>query len=444
MWKLYAVRMVIIVLGIEREQEINRELAMYRPTLLVVEDNVINREILCNILEGHFNVITASNGLEGLNFLREQYRDISVVILDINMPVMNGYEFIEIVKEDTNLSKVPIVVTTVHSSINEEIRCLDMGVFDFIAKPYIPKLILTRLNNIIRLLENEKMVVDSTTDALTGVKNRKGYYEDIGKYSQLPDGNDRTLGIVYLDINGLKTVNEEVDHTAGDLLIKSVAATTKQIFYDGEIYRLGGDEFVVLSFDENESSLEKKVMKLKNCWTETISASVGMALAMGFRNIETEVAKAEKNMHEDKSRFYEEQADHTKVYRRILNTDMLRLANALTEYLPGGFLAFRTDTGELIHYNRDIVELLGYRSQNEMRQLTQNNIKNVVHADDYNLLRAGVNVVNNRSHSYNTVELRLTMKNGNLKLVKMGIRAVNTVTFGEMAYVFLTLMDWRC
>ncbi|WP_407399624.1 response regulator [Anaerovibrio sp.] len=412
----------------------------YKPTLLVVEDNIVNREILCNILEENFNIITASNGLDGLNFLREHYKEISIVILDINMPVMNGYEFIEVVKEDIKLSKIPIVVTTVHSSINEEIHCLDMGVFDFIAKPYIPKLILTRINNIIRLLESEKSIVDSATDPLTGVKNRKGYYDDVERFATLPNASDRTVGIVYMDINGLKEVNDEEDHTAGDLLIKNVVETAKQVFYDAEIYRMGGDEFIILSFDESENSLGKKVMKLKTCWTENVSASVGMVLVKGMEKIEAGVADADRNMYEEKSKYYEERADHNKFFRKILNSDMLRLAGAMTEFLPGGFLAFRLDTGELIHYNKDIVNILGYKSSKEMRQMVNNNIKNVVHPDDYNLLRAGVNVVKHRASGINTVELRLTMKNGHLRLITMGIKAVNTVTFGEMAYVFI-IMD---
>ena len=414
-----------------------QDTAEYKHTLLVVEDNIVNREILCNILEENFNIITASNGLDGLNFMREHYKEISVVILDINMPVMNGYEFIEVVKEDIKLSKIPIVVTTVHSSINEEIHCLDMGVFDFIAKPYIPKLILTRINNIIRLLESEKSIVDSTTDALTGVKNRKGYYEDLERFAALPDAANRTVGIVYMDINGLKEVNDEEDHTAGDLLIKNVVETAKQVFYDAELYRMGGDEFIILSFDESESSLGKKVMKLKTCWTENVSASLGMVLTKGVENIEAGVAAADRNMYEEKTKYYEERADHNKFFRKILNSDMLRLAGAMTEFLPGGFLAFRLDTGELIHYNKDIVNMLGYKSSKEMRQMVNNNIKNVVHPDDYNLLRAGVNVVKHRASGINTVELRLTMKNGNLRLITMGIKAVTTVTFGEMAYVFI-------
>ena len=414
-----------------------QDTAEYKHTLLVVEDNIVNREILCNILEENFNIITASNGLDGLNFMREHYKEISVVILDINMPVMNGYEFIEVVKEDIKLSKIPIVVTTVHSSINEEIHCLDMGVFDFIAKPYIPKLILTRINNIIRLLESEKSIVDSTTDALTGVKNRKGYYEDLERFAALPDAANRTVGIVYMDINGLKEVNDEEDHTAGDLLIKNVVETAKQVFYDAELYRMGGDEFIILSFDESESSLGQKVMKLKTCWTENVSASLGMVLTKGMENIEAGVAAADRNMYEEKTKYYEERADHNKFFRKILNSDMLRLAGAMTEFLPGGFLAFRLDTGELIHYNKDIVNMLGYKSSKEMRQMVNNNIKNVVHPDDYNLLRAGVNVVKHRASGINTVELRLTMKNGNLRLITMGIKAVTTVTFGEMAYVFI-------
>jgi diguanylate cyclase (GGDEF)-like protein len=253
----------------------------------------------------------------------------------------------------------------------------------------------------------------------------------------LPDAANRTVGIVYMDINGLKEVNDEEDHTAGDLLIKNVVETAKQVFYDAELYRMGGDEFIILSFDESESSLGKKVMKLKTCWTENVSASLGMVLTKGMENIEAGVAAADRNMYEEKTKYYEERADHNKFFRKILNSDMLRLAGAMTEFLPGGFLAFRLDTGELIHYNKDIVNMLGYKSSKEMRQMVNNNIKNVVHPDDYNLLRAGVNVVKHRASGINTVELRLTMKNGNLRLITMGIKAVTTVTFGEMAYVFI-------
>ena len=82
------------------------------------------------------------------------------------------------------------------------------------------------------------------------------------------------------------------------------------------------------------------------------------------------------------------------------------------------------------------IDKLGY-SLTDFCKVTDNNIKNVVHPDDYNLLRAGVNLVKHRASGINTVELRLTMKNGNLRLITMGIKAVTTVTFGEMAYVFI-------
>ncbi len=123
-------------------------------TVLVVEDNPLNREILFDILHEQYTVLLAENGLQGLEILKEHCSEIDVVLLDIQMPVMNGYQVLEAVGNDQLLKEIPIVVTTGSKDVGEELHCLQLGAKDFISKPYNPVLVNLRVGNIIHLRES--------------------------------------------------------------------------------------------------------------------------------------------------------------------------------------------------------------------------------------------------------------------------------------------------
>lgn len=131
-------------------------------TALIIEDNELNSEILQEILSEDYNVYTAENGLEGMKVLREHRTEINVILLDIQMPVMNGYEVLKAVSEDPQLNEIPIVVTTGNEESEEELKCLKMGASDFIRKPYNPTLVLLRLGIIIHLSESTKANMQKT------------------------------------------------------------------------------------------------------------------------------------------------------------------------------------------------------------------------------------------------------------------------------------------
>ena len=135
----------------ENLSNVNIESCEVKRTILIIEDNVMNRDMLTEILAEQYVVCTAGNGKEGLDILRKHGQDISAIMLDINMPVMNGYEFLEYVSRDAVLCKIPVIVTTVVGGIEEEEKCLELGAMDFIAKPYNARLILMRVGNIVRL-----------------------------------------------------------------------------------------------------------------------------------------------------------------------------------------------------------------------------------------------------------------------------------------------------
>ena len=109
--------------------------------ILIVEDNELNREMLTELLVGQFEVLTAENGEEGLKMLSQHYKELSAVLLDVYMPVCDGFEFLERIKDDIMLSSVPVIVTTGSNRPEDEEHCLELGAVDFVSKPYNPKVV---------------------------------------------------------------------------------------------------------------------------------------------------------------------------------------------------------------------------------------------------------------------------------------------------------------
>ena len=144
--------------------------------ILVVEDNELNREILSSFLEVRFEVLLAENGEEGLKILREYYRELSVVLLDICMPVCDGFEFLRRRNTDKVLSTIPVIVMTGSNSKDAEIQCLDMGAVDFIPKPYNFKIVMGRINSVIKLRESVLTLTAVEHDELTGIYTRQAFF----------------------------------------------------------------------------------------------------------------------------------------------------------------------------------------------------------------------------------------------------------------------------
>lgn len=115
--------------------------------VLIVEDNELNREILSSVLSENFEVLMAEDGEEGLKLLAGHYRDLSVILLDICMPVCDGFEFLKRSQSDPLLASVPVIVTTGSNQPDVEIQCLDLGASDFIAKPYNSRVAIGRINS---------------------------------------------------------------------------------------------------------------------------------------------------------------------------------------------------------------------------------------------------------------------------------------------------------
>ena len=185
--------------------------------ILVVEDNPLNREMLLEILSGQYAVLEAENGQEALDVLKAHADNIAVILLDVMMPVMDGFTFLEKIKADAELSLIPVIVMTQSDSEADEVTALAHGATDFVPKPYRPQVILHRVASIINLRETAAMVNLFQYDRLTGLYSKEFFYQKVRE--RLQEDPDGAYSIVCSNIENLKLFNDTFGVPAGDRLL---------------------------------------------------------------------------------------------------------------------------------------------------------------------------------------------------------------------------------
>lgn len=188
--------------------------------VLVVDDENINRLILGHILQNEFEIHYATNGKQALDFIEREYENLSIILLDLLMPVMDGFELLELLSGNKKYRNIPVIVLT--SEKSAEIRSLQMGAVDFIPKPYdMPEVIRARVKRSIKLAEENTLLDAVKNDSLTGLFNKEFFYQ----YAMDQDRfhPDQDMDMLFLNINRFHIVNELYGHKTGDNLLKGIA-----------------------------------------------------------------------------------------------------------------------------------------------------------------------------------------------------------------------------
>lgn len=215
-------------------------------TVLVVEDNEMNREILCELLMDEYDVLEAENGFAGLDQLAKHGGELSAVLLDVYMPECNGFEFLERKRQDGRYDSVPVIVMTGSGSVDDEIRCLELGATDFVTKPYNIEVVKNRMKSVIRLRESAAMLNRLEQDAMTGLYSKEFFAHNAGIVLQ--SNPDAAYDIVCSDVNNFRTMNERYGRERCDHFLRSLAETLLKrlpgVIIGG---RVGGDVFAFLT-----------------------------------------------------------------------------------------------------------------------------------------------------------------------------------------------------
>lgn len=216
-----------------------------RKKILVVEDNALNRSLLCEILSADYDVEEAENGQEALDVLKQFGEGISLILLDIIMPVMDGYTFLSVMKADPAYSSIPVIVTTQNDAESDEVAALSHGATDFVAKPYKPQIILHRVAGIIRLRETAAMINVFQYDRLTGLFSKEFFYQQVRDV--LLRNPDTHYDILCSDIENFKLVNDVFGVKTGDRLLRGIGNTyAERLKGYGICGRLNSDQFACL------------------------------------------------------------------------------------------------------------------------------------------------------------------------------------------------------
>lgn len=289
------------------QKEIDTELRKYRAALredegdsnrmLIVDDMEINRDILAGIFENKFEIFKASNGREALELLNNLDGKVDIILLDLFMPVMDGTEFLKIKRTKDNIIDTPVVIITSDETPEQQIRTLTLGANDYIIKPFVEKIVVQRVNNVIEsgkrlrevLRKYSTAVERSHTDALTGIYNRNASESIItGVLKSQPMAKH---AFIIIDVDNFKSINDNFGHDIGDEALINVADIIKHSFRDSDVVsRFGGDEFCVFmtNIPGSEIAYEKCISlctrinaRYSESDTVAVSVSIGVAISEG-------------------------------------------------------------------------------------------------------------------------------------------------------------------
>ena len=126
-------------------------------TILVVDDSMLNQEFLSTIFGDTYNLLKATNGIQALEVMRENVSTIDVILLDIVMPGMDGYEVLQVMGADDKLKYLPVIVITAESDVKSELKAFQLGAVDFIVRPFNSRLVLQRVSSVLHKRQLEKM-----------------------------------------------------------------------------------------------------------------------------------------------------------------------------------------------------------------------------------------------------------------------------------------------
>ncbi len=209
--------------------------------ILIVDDVAADLESAVEVLKDSYDITARDSGKKAMALLQDMQPDL--ILLDVNMPDMNGYEVMEELKKDRKLNEIPVIFLTAQSDQESEIKGLKMGAMDFVRKPFEPEIMRSRIDKILRLTEqNRELQKIALKDGLTDLLNRR-YME---KLLNQTDINEEKGFFLLFDLDNFKLVNDNFGHIVGDeVLIKFARVLQEEIGPKDSACRLGGDEFAV-------------------------------------------------------------------------------------------------------------------------------------------------------------------------------------------------------
>lgn len=345
--------------------------------ILMIDDDKVSLSSAKGALGMEHKFIGVLDGVSGLKFLDNN--DCDLILLDINMPGMNGFEVLEKIRQNEKHVNTPVIFLTSDNDPNTETKCLEAGAMDFVSKPFVQSVIISRVHRTLELeeyranlamrLDQKTKEVDniklkSSTDPLTGLWNREYISEKVN--GLLDAGASGSL--LMIDLDNFKAINDNYGHQEGDYVLNLFADTLREFSGENDILcRIGGDEFVAFLYGNTDrdsladmagsiiASLNKKI-DARN-YNANTSVSIGIAISgidgITFEKLYNCGDKAlyyVKNNGKNSYRFYSDNV-HENEIRALTSMDPIKLGELINRS-DSGHGAYMLDFDNFQHiYN---------------------------------------------------------------------------------------------
>ena len=222
---------------------------------LIVDDALMNREILKEILSDDLDIVEIDNGQDACEYMINHFKELSIVILDLIMPGMDGFEVLKFMKYKHMLDTLPVIMISADSDSKNIEKAFDLGVIDFLSRPFSERIVLRRVMTTIRLFKRQKELVDEidrqykvddrTVDELTGLDYKQTFMNKV--YTHLKGNPFDAFLMIVIDIDHFKLFNNYYGWEKGDEYLKLIAKYLKEFTqrFGGLSGYLGGDDFVL-------------------------------------------------------------------------------------------------------------------------------------------------------------------------------------------------------
>ncbi|MBD8067391.1 EAL domain-containing protein [Bacillus sp. PS06] len=241
--------------------------------ILIVDDRPENLLALEVIIEREdYNIIKAFSGEEALKYLLKY--DFAAILLDVQMPGIDGFGTAKIIKAREKTKNIPILFITANNMDSDHIYMgYSVGAIDYIMKPFNPIILKTKVDGFVELYKMKQLLIQQSEaliqknreieymayhDSLTGLANRRLFNDELNKQITIAKMSNKPLGVLYLDMDRFKYINDSLGHVIGDKLLQEVARRLElNIREKGLVARVGGDEFIIMLPDmDREMALD--------------------------------------------------------------------------------------------------------------------------------------------------------------------------------------------
>lgn len=274
-----------------------------KPTILIVDDMAANIAILSDLLQEDYKIKVAKSGQKALEIAKGIEKP-DLILLDIEMPEMNGYEVCKELKNNPLTNNIPVIFVTARNDVKDEEYGLNLGAVDYISKPFHPTIVKIRVKNHITLkLKSDLLEELSMYDGLTHIPNRRYFDEEYKKKCKEMTREGKTVALLMIDVDYFKRYNDHYGHGKGDECLIKIAGALKSTLKrpSDMVARYGGEEFIVMLQNIDKEGAENVAESLIQAVSDlkirheysSVAGHVTISAGLAFKAAEEALCKEE-------------------------------------------------------------------------------------------------------------------------------------------------------